>query len=120
MIQATSPSDETIEVVKGLFDHPEYNRKNPNKVKALLGSFVQNNLKGFHRADGRSNEMLADVILLLDQQNPQIAARLASAFNRWKRFDKTRQASMQAQLKRILGRENISPDLYEIVRNALA
>jgi aminopeptidase N len=120
MIQATAPSDETIEVVRSLFDHPEYNRRNPNKVKALLGSFVQGNLKGFHRADGRSYKLLADVILRLDRQNPQIAARLASAFNRWKRFDETRKAAMKAQLQRLLGSENISPDLYEIVRNALA
>ena len=120
MIQATTPSENTVDVVRALFDHPEYNRNNPNKVKALLGSFVQSNLKGFHRADGSSYELLADEILLLDKRNPQIAARLASAFNRWKRFDETRRSAMQLQLQRILGSGQISPDLYEIVRNALA
>jgi aminopeptidase N len=51
--------------------------------------------------------------------NPQIAARMASAFNRWKRYDEDRKTLMKEQLQRIAAVENLSGDVSEIINNAL-
>jgi aminopeptidase N len=51
--------------------------------------------------------------------NPQIAARMASVFNTWKRFDGNRAALMRAALKKIHDRPDCSADLAEITGKAL-
>ena len=77
------------------------------------------NPTGFHAADGSGYQFLADRIIELDALNPQVAARLASCFNRWKRYDVDRQQLMKAQLKRIAAVEKLSGDVTEIVDHAL-
>jgi aminopeptidase N len=44
---------------------------------------------------------------------------MASAFNRWKRYDTHRQGLMKQQLERIMNTENLSKAVYEIVSKAL-
>ena len=88
--------------------------KNPNKVRALIGAFAHNNPRYFHDIDGLGYALLAEVVLRLDPINPQISARLANPFTRWKRLDDRRQALMLEQLER-LASNNISSDLREVV-----
>ena len=51
--------------------------------------------------------------------NPQVASRLVSAFNQWRRFGAERQGMMKEQLHRIAAKEELSKDVGEIVGRAL-
>ena len=99
--------------------HPEFSIRNPNKVRALIGVFSMLNPTGFHAIDGSGYEFHADRVIELDSLNPQMAARMASAFNRWKRYDEDRKALMKTELQRISSLPNLSSDVSEIVNNAL-
>jgi aminopeptidase N len=105
--------------VEALARHPSFTLRNPNRVRALVGEFSANNPLRFHAADGRGYVFLADQVIALDALNPQIAGRLASAFNPWRRFDAQRQVRMRAELARIAARKGLSKDLHEIVTRAL-
>ncbi|BBK43388.1 aminopeptidase N [Allostella vacuolata] len=118
-LQATSSLPGTLATVRGLIDHPAFSYSNPNKIYALIGGFAGNPLH-FHAADGSGYAFLADQILRLDPQNPQVAARLLKAFGRWRRFDARRQAAMRAALERIGAAPGLSPDCREIVDLSLA
>ena len=63
----------------------------PNKVRALIGAFCHANPPAFHKADGSGYRFVAEQILTLDPLNPQVAARLAGALSRWRKFDPARQ-----------------------------
>jgi aminopeptidase N len=119
-IQALSPLPDTLAVVKSLMNHPAFSIRNPNKVRALIGTFAQANAVRFNDAGGEGYRFLADIILTLDGTNPQIAARLASPFTQWKRYDEKRKALMQAEIERIAKTSGISKDVYEIVSKSLA
>ncbi len=118
-IQATQPGPETVERVKTLMTHPAFSMRNPNKVRSLVGAFAMVNPTGFHAASGAGYQFLADRVIELNASNPQVAARMVSAFNRWKRFDSHRQALMKQALERIAKQPALSPDVSEIVSNAL-
>jgi aminopeptidase N len=85
----------------------------------VIGAFCQQNAVNFHAQDGSGYHFLADHILLLDKQNPQIAARLLTPLTRWRRYAPARQAQMQAQLQRIIDTGNLSGDVYEVVSKSL-
>jgi aminopeptidase N len=117
-IQAGSSLPKTLDNVKALTQHPAFSIKNPNKVRALIGAFSSNAVR-FHDAGGDGYAFLADTVLQVDAMNPQIAARLASAFTMWKRYDASRQAFMKAQLERMLATPALSKDLHEIAAKSL-
>ena len=118
-MQAIKPGPETVARVKELMQHPAFSIQNPNKVRSLIGVFAMLNPTGFHAADGSGYSFHADRVIELDKLNPQIAARMASAFNRWKRYDEKIKKLMKKQLQRISEFENLSGDVSEIVNNAL-
>ncbi|HED65776.1 MAG TPA: DUF3458 domain-containing protein, partial [Planctomycetes bacterium] len=119
-IQAVSSAPDTFERVLELAEHPDFSLTNPNRVRALVGAFALANPVHFHRADGEGYRFLADKVLALDGINPQVASRMVSAFNPWRRFDKARQAKMKGELERIRSKEGLSRDVTEIVGRALA
>jgi aminopeptidase N len=108
-----------LERVRTLIQHPAYSARNPNRVRALIGSFCHGNLAEFHRADGAGYQFWIEQVLALDSINPQIAARLARALDRWRKFTPDLQQPMQVALQSVLNRAE-SPDVLEIVRKALA
>ncbi len=118
-LQAIAPFPETLDRVLSLMQHPHFSIRNPNRVRALVGAFVQSNPVGFHRRDGLGYRLLGDVVLELDRLNPQVAARLLRPLTRWRRYDETRAALMHAELERIMAREGLSRDVYEIVHHGL-
>ena len=118
-MQAIIPAGSTVELVKELLDHPGFALTNPNKVYALLGSFAKTNPVAFHRADGAGYRLFAKQVIKLDNINPQVAARMVSAFNQWRRYDAQRQQLMQTELERIAATAGLSTDVSEIVSNAL-
>jgi len=119
MMQAVKPGRETLATVLRLMEHPAFSIKNPNKVRALVGVFSMLNPTGFHADDGSGYKFLADFVMELDGLNPQVAARMVTAFNRWKRYDANRKTLMNTELQRIADKEGLSGDVAEIVKHAL-
>ncbi|MCC6715910.1 MAG: aminopeptidase N [Gammaproteobacteria bacterium] len=119
-VQATSRLPDTIDRVRQLLSHPAFDLRNPNKVYSLIRGFTGANHVRFHARDGRGYAFAADQIIALDQINPQVAARIARCFDRWKRFDDARQAAVRAQLERIRAVPGLSRDVEEVVTRALA
>lgn len=116
--QAASVLPSTLDNVEKLLWHPKFDRNNPNKVKALLGTFWQNNPRYFHCLDGRGYELFVAQILGFDKNNAFISASLARSMMNWKLFDGQHQQLMQEALKTII-KEAVSKDLYEIVSKSL-
>ena len=119
-VQATSRLHDTLAAVKRLMSHPAFNLKNPNKVRAVIGSFCQGNHVRFHAADGSGYAFAADRVTALDPLNPQVAARLARSFDRWRKFDTVHQKHARAALERIRDTAGLSKDTTEVVTKALA
>jgi aminopeptidase N len=117
-VQAASPQPDTLARVRALATHPVFDRKVPNKVYALIRSFTLNHVR-FHAADGGGYAFLADQVIALDGLNPQVAARIARGYDRWKRFDPARQGHARAALERIRDTPGLSRDVTEIVGKAL-
>jgi len=63
---------------------------------------------------------LSEVIIELDELNPQIAARFAGIFNHWRRFIPKYSELQEVQIKSIIGRDKISKDVFEIVQSAIS
>jgi aminopeptidase N len=117
-VQAGSRLPGTLARVQELLVHPAFDRKVPNKVYALIRSFGANHVR-FHAADGAGYAFLADRVLELNALNPQVAARMARGFDRWRKFDAGRQANARAALERIRDAQGLSRDVAEIVGKAL-
>jgi aminopeptidase N len=117
-VQARAAREDSVEIVYGLLSHPKFSLKNPNRVRALIGSFGHANATGFNRADGRGYELLATCALEIDCFNPHMAARLLGAFESWHILEPGRQAHATATLKR-LASGKLSTDSYEIVAKTL-
>lgn len=118
-LQAASPVPSTFDTVIELMQHPAFDLKVPNRVRALIGAFSQANPLHFHAANGQGYRFLADQIIALNTLNPQVAARMLSALTQWRRHDQDRQALMQQQLRRIMQTPAISPDVYEVASKSL-
>ena len=118
-LQATIPQPDTLDKVRALTAHPAFSLANPNRVRALIGAFAQANTTQFNRADGKGYEFVADIVLALDPKNPQVSARMATAFRTWRTLEAGRRALAQAALARIKAAPNLSRDLADIVERAL-
>lgn len=119
-VQAGNPLPGGLERVKALMGHPAFTLKNPNKVRALIGAFANQNLVNFHRADGAGYRFLADQVIALNALNPQIASRQLTPLTRWRKYDEARQGLMRGELERILASGPLSSDVYEVVSKSLA
>jgi aminopeptidase N len=117
--EALSRLPGTIARVRELTSHPAFTLQNPNKVYALIGSFGGNQVN-FHAVDGSGYGFMGEQILALDPINPQIAARMARNFERWKRFEPKRQGLMKAALEQVAAVRGLSKETAEVVSKALA
>jgi len=93
-LQASIPEPGTVGRVQALTSHPAFSFANPNRIRALIGSFAQGNQTQFHRADGAGYAFVAQTVVNLDAKNPQVAARLLSAFKSWRALEPTRERSV--------------------------
>ncbi len=118
-VQAVAPLADPLARVRRLADDPAFTLRNPNRVRALLGTFTHRNHAGFHSADGAAYRFIADHVLALDRINPQVAARLVTGFVHWRRYDPMRQEKMRSELQRIAAAPTLSRDVFEIVDRAL-
>ena len=92
--QASSPKEDTLENLSRIESLPEYSNKVPNLVRSLIGGFAMRNPRQFHRPDGLGYKFLSDKLIEVDAINPQIAARLASAFNIYEKLQSRQKALM--------------------------
>jgi len=118
-VQATRSDEAAVEDVRRLMDHDAFRVNNPNKVRSLIGAFAMNNPVAFHRPDGAGYRLIGEVLHQLDDLNPQVGARLAGAFNRWRAYDTKRSAMMKEQLQKLAAKKGLSPHVEEIVTAAL-
>ena len=118
-VQATSPRA-TVATIQTLMAHPAFTLRNPNRARAVIFMFCLGNPSGLHAEDGSGYRFWADQVLALDEINPEIAARLARAFDHWARFIPSVQAQMRVQLQRVATHKGLSRNTLEIVSKALA
>jgi aminopeptidase N len=103
-----------------LTGHPAFSVANPNRVRALIGSFAQVNHTQFNRGDGKGYDFVADFVLALDPKNPQVAARLMGAFRSWRALEAARRGHAEATLRRVAAAPALSRDVHDIVARTLA
>lgn len=119
-IQATSPAANCLSIVQSLLSHSAFSMQNPNRLRALIGSFTAANPHRFHDINGSGYRFLREILDELNHSNPQVAARLITPLLQFKRFDSTRQALMKQELQQLAARTDLSNDLFEKVSRALA
>ncbi|MBO0739782.1 MAG: aminopeptidase N C-terminal domain-containing protein, partial [Alphaproteobacteria bacterium] len=119
-LQARSSLPQTVDRVRELTHHPAFTRKNPNRLRALIGTFAIANQLRFHAASGAGYALLADEVIALDPINPTTAARLVQPLGSWRRHDPVRQSLMRRELERVLAIPNLSKNTYEMVSKSLA
>jgi aminopeptidase N len=118
-LQAAAQRPDTLEQVERLAAHPAFTISNPNRLRALAGSFAANQW-AFHHASGRGYRFVADMILAADKLNPQVAARLVPPLGRWRRFDDQRASLMRDELERIVAAPGLSKDSFEQASKSLS
>lgn len=118
-IQARAPKGDALEVVKGLINHPVFDYKNPNKVRAVIGAF-SGNLGAFNRADGEGYRFFAGQCALIDKLNPHLSARLLTAFSKYRKFDATRQSAAREVMTNLLAIDDLSTNARETVERIMA
>ncbi|MEM9168798.1 MAG: aminopeptidase N [Pseudomonadota bacterium] len=118
--RALSPAPDALEDVRGLLAHEAFDLGNPNKVRALIGVFARENVAAFHRVDGAGHTFLADRILEIDARNPQLAARLVSTLESWRKLAGPRRDSAQRALTRLVGAPDASKNLLEMADRILS
>jgi aminopeptidase N len=118
-IQALSALANTVQAVEKLKSHPDFDLRNPNRIRALISSFAGNQVR-FHDPSGAGYRLYADTIIQLDPANGQVAARMVSPLGQWRRFDAARQQLMKAELQRILDLPGLSPNTFEMASKSLA
>ena len=119
-LQATIPEPATLDRVRALTGHQAFSLANPNRIRALIGSFAQANHTQFNRSDGAGYDFVADFVLALDPKNPQVAARLMGAFRSWRALEDKRRTSAGTALRRVAAAPALSPEVADIVARTLA
>jgi aminopeptidase N len=118
-LQAVSHTT-TAATVRKLMKHPAFTIKNPNRARSLLFAFCNSNPAQFHAADGSGYALWAEQVMLLNDINPQVAARLARALDRWRKYTPALQTAMKVALKKVAASKALSNDVAEVLGKALA
>ncbi|MBS0563778.1 MAG: aminopeptidase N [Proteobacteria bacterium] len=113
-----APPGRAVTVARDLSRHPDFDWKNPNRFRALLGGLAANHA-GFHDASGAGYDLYADWLIRLDPVNPQTTARMSTAFETWARYDPARQTRARAAMERILAAPGLSRDSGEMIGRLL-
>jgi aminopeptidase N len=118
-LQASVGEDETLERVKQLMKHKAFSLSNPNRARSLIGGFAMSNPTQFNRIDGTGYQFIAETVLEIDTINPQVSARIVTAFRSWRNLESKRQTAAESALKMILNTGKLSRDLTDIVERTL-
>lgn len=121
-LQAASREYGTLADIQRLSKHRLFSRFNPNKLRSLFSTFAGQNWACFHDPKGASYRYIRETIAELDQNNPQIASRMATPLTRWRKYSEPYSSLLKAELEALAnpeGETEISKDLYEIVYKSL-
>ncbi|RFC63043.1 aminopeptidase N [Fulvimarina endophytica] len=118
-LQAAAPGEATLDRIRELAAHPRFTLKNPNRARSLIGSLAGMNPTAFHRPDGEGYAWFAERLLELDAINPQIAARMATAFRTWRMLESGRRGKAEATLSNMAKMPQLSKDLKDILERTL-
>jgi aminopeptidase N len=116
----TDRAGDILPRVRQLMKHPDFSLKNPNRARSVIFSFCSGNPGAFHRTDAAGYLFWAEQVLALDAINPQVAARLARAMDRWKKLAPPYQNAALEAIKRVAAKGDLSNDVREVVSRALA
>jgi len=121
-LQAGAPDrgGNVLPAVRQLLTHPDFNLRNPNRARSVIFSYCSANPGGFHRADAAGYVFWSERVIELDATNPQVAARLARALDRWKRLAEPYRSAAFEALKRVAAKSDLSNDVREVIERALA
>jgi len=121
-LQAGAPDrgGQVLAAVQQLMKHADFSLKNPNRARSVIFSYCSANPGGFHRQDGAGYQFWADRVLELDTLNPQVAARLARALDRWKKLSDPYRSAARDAIARVAAKPDLSNDVREVVTRALA
>ena len=121
-LQASAPDrgGNVLPAVRQLMQHPDFSLKNPNRARSVIFSYCSANPAAFHRADAAGYVFWSDRVVELDAINPQVAARLARALDRWKKLAEPWRTSAREAIARVAARPTLSNDVREVVTRALA
>jgi aminopeptidase N len=117
---ASDKGGDILPKVRALMQHADFNIKNPNRARSLIFSYCSANPAAFHRKDATGYVFWADQVLALDALNPQVAARLARALDRWKKLAQPYQDAARHAIERVAAKAELSKDVREVVSRALA
>jgi len=106
--------------VRALMKHPDFSLKNPNRARSVIFSYCSANPGAFHRADASGYVFWSDRVIELDAINPQVAARLARALDRWNKLAEPYRGAAREAIVRVANRPGLSKDTQEVVNRALA
>ncbi len=118
-LQAVTAEADVLNRIRDLMRHPAFSFTNPNRTRALIGGFAMSNATQFHRPDGQGYQFTAEMILQIDGKNPQVAARIMTAFRSWRNLESGRRTKAQDALIQIANQKNLSRDLRDIVERTL-
>ncbi len=117
---ATDRAGSVLPAVRQLMKHTDFSLRNPNRARSVISTFCQGNPGAFHRADAAGYVFWADRVIELDTMNPQVAARLARALDRWKKLAEPYRNAAREAIARVAARSDLSNDVREVVSRALA
>ena len=118
--QALRPGQATLDEVQRLRSGAQFDVRNPNKVRALIGSFASANPGSFHRVDHAGYRFLGEQVAEIDALNPMVAARLLTPLTRWRRFSPPYAEGMRIELQKLADHRELSRDCYELVSRSLS
>jgi aminopeptidase N len=118
-LQASVGEEGTLARVKQLMQHKAFSLSNPNRARSLIGGFAMSNPTQFNRKDGKGYQFVAETALEIDTINPQVSARIVTAFRSWRNLESKRRTAAEAALTMMLQTSRISRDLRDIVDRTL-
>ncbi len=121
-LQAGAPDrgGNILPIVRQLMQHPDFNIRNPNRARSVIFSYCSANPGAFHRPDAAGYVWWSERVIELDGINPQVAARLARALDRWKKLAEPMRGAAREAIARVAAKPDLSNDVREVVTRALA
>ncbi|WP_424894532.1 aminopeptidase N [Tepidimonas sp. HKU79] len=121
-LQASAPdrNGDALPRVQALLHHPDFHLRNPNRARSLISTYCHANPAGFHRADGAGYAFWRERVLEIDAFNPQVAARLARALDRWRKLAEPYRSAASQAIEAVAEHPSLSTDVREVVTRALA
>ncbi|MDE1314141.1 aminopeptidase N [Vibrio aestuarianus] len=119
ILQGTNPAQNVLDVIKQTMNHEAFSLKNPNRIRSLVGSFLNANPVNFHAKSGEGYRFAGEILRELNSTNPQVASRLIDPLLKFRLYDEERQTLIKTELEMLKSMDDLARDLFEKVTKAL-